>query len=50
MIADIGKRQVFVGSSTESKNLAETVLVELESAGVQPLPWFDFFRHDRPPI
>src|SRR5438128_2396033 len=50
MIPDIGKRQVFVGSSTEGKHLAEMVISQLDSAGLHPLPWFDFFKNQRPPI
>jgi predicted nucleotide-binding protein len=50
MIADIGKRQVFVGSSTEGKKIAELVISTLARAGLHPLPWFDFFKHERPPI
>jgi hypothetical protein len=47
---DIGKRQVFVGSSSEGRKLAELIIAKLQSAGLHPLPWFDFFKHDRPPI
>ena len=50
MISDIGKRQVFVGSSTEGKHLAEIVIAQLDSVGLQPLPWFDVFKSQRPPI
>jgi CAP12/Pycsar effector protein, TIR domain len=50
MFEDVGKRQIFVGSSTEGKKLAEIVISKLEDSGLQPLPWFDFFKNQRPPI
>lgn len=50
MFEDVGKRQVFVGSSSEGKNLADIVITELKAAGLHPLAWFDFFKNQRPPI
>jgi predicted nucleotide-binding protein len=46
----IGKKQVFVGSSTEGKHLAENVILELEKEGLSPLAWYEFFKNDRAPV
>ena len=35
----LGKKRVFVGSSTEGHNFAEKVRVELKNRGLSPLPW-----------
>jgi len=45
-----GKKRVFVGSSTEGRPLADKVILELENKGFSPLPWYDFFKLERPPL
>lgn len=43
-------KRVFVGSSTEGKRIAETVIAAVRNSGLSPLAWFDFFKSDRPPM
>lgn len=43
-------KQVFVGSSTEGKLLADKVVRLLNDEGLSSLPWFDFFKAERPPL
>jgi hypothetical protein len=40
-------KNIFVGSSTEGRPVAEQMIANLKAAGLNPLPWFDFFKSDR---
>jgi predicted nucleotide-binding protein len=46
----LGKKRVFVGLSTEGKHFAEKVILELQNRGFSALPWYDFFKNERPPL
>jgi CRP/FNR family transcriptional regulator, cyclic AMP receptor protein len=50
MTTVLNTKQVFVGSSTEGKPLADAVIGALREAGLSPLPWYDFFKSSRPPL
>ncbi len=43
-------KRVFVGSSTEGKPFADTVIRSLKETDLSPLAWFDFFKASRPPL
>ncbi|MDB5226297.1 MAG: hypothetical protein JWN78_490 [Bacteroidota bacterium] len=42
--------RVFIGSSSEGKEIAYKVISELKNKGIAPLPWFDCFKLDRSPL
>ena len=39
-----GKARIFIGSSSEGKTAADTIASALETAGMRPLPWWEFFK------
>jgi len=45
-----GKKRVFIGSSTEGKQIAQAVIGRLAANGLSALAWFDFFQNERPPL
>lgn len=50
MVKSVNTKQVFVGSSSEGRPLAEKVIDSLTQKNLSPLPWFDFFKNSRPPL
>jgi Predicted nucleotide-binding protein containing TIR-like domain len=50
MNESFGKKRVFVGSSTEGKQIAKIVIDRLQAHNLSTLAWYDFFQNKRPPL